>query len=75
MTLDAGLQAVREGKIVVGSIDANGNFSMSASPVAHSFPSEARAECRRLAKLYPGKAFIMLTLEGAELVPHTTISI
>jgi hypothetical protein len=28
---------------------------------------QARAECRRLAKLYPGKTFFFVKLEGAEM--------
>jgi hypothetical protein len=28
---------------------------------------QARAECRRLAKLYPGKTFFFVKMEGAEM--------
>lgn len=68
--------AIRGAQYVIGSIDSNGNFSISTNPVAHDTAIQARAECRRLAGLNPGKLFFFTKLGGAEYVPATqTISI
>ena len=67
--------AVRDRRIVIGSFDVNGTFSVAANPTVQLNSATARAECRRLASTNPGKMFVMLHLVGAELVPTTTISI
>lgn len=69
------LAAIRLQRYVIGSVNQNGDFSIAVSPMPHSLASDARLECKRLAKLNPGKAFIIMSLEGAELVPTTAISI
>lgn len=70
-------EAVRAQRYIVGSYHPGTGISFSAEPVVHSLKSEARAECKRLAKLYPGKTFLIACLEGAEMtVPQpTSISI
>ena len=70
-------EAVRNKRYIVGSYDPTSGISFSCEPVLHPLKSEARAECRRLAKIYPGKTFLFVCLEGAEMtVPQpTTVSI
>lgn len=69
------INCIRDGKYIIVSVGANGDFSMSVSPAAHTNAISARAECQRLAKLNPGKMFTFMKLTGAELVPATTVSI
>ena len=67
-------EAVRNKRYIVGSYDPTSGISFSCEPVLHPLKSEARAECRRLAKLHPGKTFLFVCLEGAEMtVPQPTI--
>jgi hypothetical protein len=69
--------AVRNKQYIVGSYNESGGISFNVAPVLHSLASQARAECKRLAKIYPGKTFLFVCLEGAEMtVPQpTTVSI
>lgn len=69
------LDAVREHKYLVLTSDKEGDMSVAACPVAHTSEDSARKECRRLARISPGKAFIIVELAGAELIPTDTISI
>ena len=69
-TLDKVTSNVRAGNFVVGSFDG-ATFSVSNTPVPHTTSHDARAECARLARLYPGKLFVFLQLKGAELIPST----
>lgn len=74
---DAAHKAVRNKHFIVGSYTPNTGISFSAEPVVHLYRPDARAECRRLAALNPGKTFLFVCLEGAEMtVPKpTSISI
>lgn len=69
------INAIKLGQYLVISVADNGDFSMSASPMPHSSATAARAECKRLAQLNPGKLFTFVKFTGAELVPKNTISI
>lgn len=60
---------VKLGGYLVGSYTPAMGLSFSSSPVVHSSPEDARAECRRLAKLNPGKMYLFVKLSGAEYVP------
>lgn len=70
-------EAVRNKRYIVGSYHPHSGISFSAEPALHNLRADARAECKRLAKLNPGKTFLFVCLEGAEMtVPQpTTISI
>lgn len=63
------LGAVRASQFIVGSFSADKGLSFSANPVFHNSPTTARTECKRLASIYPGKAFIFVKVAGAELIP------
>lgn len=69
------LNAVRSRFFIIASVASNGDFSLSAFPAVHISAAEARIEAKRLAQLSPGKAFVILTLAGAEMVPVSTVSI
>jgi hypothetical protein len=69
------LSAIRSKEFVIASVSVSGDFSMSESPVTHDTVMEARVEAKRLARLSPGKAFVILQLAGAEMVPTNSISI
>lgn len=66
------LDQVRQGGLIVGSIDEDAKVSFSVSPRIHNTATDARTECKRLATAQPGKAFIFVKLAGAELVPQAT---
>ena len=66
------ISAIRSQYFVIGSISANGDFSVSSEPVLHIDATTARAEARRLARIDTGKTFVILKLE---LVPTNSISI
>lgn len=75
ITQSDAINAVRSGMYIIGTFNNTGNFSASQSPVVHSTAGEARIEAKRLAKLSPGIAFVILKLAGAEMVPTNSISI
>jgi hypothetical protein len=74
---DAAHDAVRNKRYIVGSYCPANGISFSDVPVLHPLRSEARAECKRLANLNPGKTFLIACLEGAEMIvpKPTSISI
>lgn len=69
--------AVRNKQYIVGSFHPGTGVSFSNEPTVQYSSMQARAECKRLAKLYPGKTFVFVRLEGAEMtVPQPqTVSI
>lgn len=69
--------AVRNKQYIVGSFHATTGISFSNAPAVQYSPMQARAECKRLAKMYPGKTFVYVQLQGAEMtVPQPqTVSI
>lgn len=69
--------AVRNKQFIIGSFTPNLGVSFSNAATVQYTAAQARAECKRLAKLYPGKTFFYVQLQGAELtVPQpTTVSI
>lgn len=69
------LSAVRAKEYIIASVSVNGDFSIAESPAVHDSGTGVRTEAKRLAKLSPGKAFVILTLAGAEMVPVNTVSI
>lgn len=64
-----GIAAVRSRKFVIASISSDGELSVAANPVLHNAWALAKAECARLAKLNPGKAFVYMQFSGGELAP------
>jgi hypothetical protein len=70
------INAIRNQHYIVGSVSAQGSFSFSATPVVQYTVADARQECKRLANQNPGKLFVFVKLQGAELIPTTpTLSI
>lgn len=69
--------SVRNKQYIIGSYTESGGISFAVTPTIQYSSMQARAECRRLAKQHPGKTFIFVRLEGAELtVPQPqTVSI
>lgn len=69
--------AVRSKQYIIGSYQTGIGLSFSDTPTVQFSESQARAECKRLAKLHPGKTFVFAKLCGAEVaVPQPqTISI
>lgn len=74
-TQESAFNVIKLQGYIIGSIDAQGNVSISNSPKVHLGPHSARTECARLAKINPGKAFFFTKMIGAEMVPNTFISI
>ena len=60
---------VKARKWIVGSLNAEGLFSISASPVRHDSRDSADREAARLASQNPGTAYIVMQLQGGRLVP------
>lgn len=69
-----GIAAVRNRKFIVGSINSDGELSVAANPVLHNTWPLAKAECVRLAKLNPGKAFVYMQFNGGEIAPAMSTS-
>ena len=70
------ISSIQTHQFIVGSQDSLTNHvSFSPNPTIHLTSSAARAECKRLANLLPGKLYFFVELAGAELVPNNTISI
>ena len=67
--LPSAIENTTENNYVVGSFDGT-RFSVSGNPTIHTTHASARAECSRLANATPGKMYIFMQLEGAELVPR-----
>ena len=67
----------RNKQYIVGSYTESAGVSFNIAPTVQYSASQARAECKRLAKLYPGKTFVFVRLEGAEMTvaQPTTVSI
>lgn len=63
------------GNYIIGSVDNFGHISFATNPANHPSAAHARAECKRLAKLTPGKLYLFVKLDGAEMVPANTLSI
>jgi len=68
---------VRNKQFIVGSFQPATGLSFAAIPTVQYSATQARSECKRLAKMYPGKTFVYVQLQGAEMtVPQpTTVSI
>lgn len=60
--------AIKQSGMFIGFVDTAGNFSMASNPTIQLNGTEARAECKRLAKVNPGKLFFIAQLRGAEMV-------
>jgi hypothetical protein len=69
--------AIRNKQFIIGSFSPGTGVSFSYQPTVQYSAMQARAECRRLAKLYPGKTYFYAQLYGAEMtVPQPqTVSI
>lgn len=69
--------AVRNKQYIIGSFQPGVGMSFAEAPTVQYSAMQARAECRRLAKLQPGKTFVYVQLCGAEMtVPQPqTVSI
>ena len=74
-TQQEAIQQVKNGTYIIGSVGANGLVSFSATPSIQYNSQNARAECKRLAAISPGKLFIFVKLSGGEMVPTATVSI
>ena len=59
--------AIRNKQYIIGSFNPVTGTSFNAHPTVQYSMMQARGECRRLAKLYPGKTFFFVKLEGGEM--------
>lgn len=76
VTQDNFINAIKgSNRYIVGSVDSAGTLSFAQNPAYHTSTVDARAECKRLAKQYPGKLYIFVGLQGGEMVPANSISI
>ena len=66
---DLALNDVKNRKFIVGSINSQGDFSISTKPVRHDSLDSAERECDRLSRLSPGTAYIAMQLSGGRLQP------
>lgn len=72
-TQSIAISAIKGSNFIVGSVDATGQFSIAGNPMAQYDAASARAECKRLAKLTPGKLYFFTQFRGAEMVPTTPV--
>lgn len=59
--------AIRNKQYIIGSFNPATGVSFNNAPTVQYSMMQARGECRRLAKLYPGKTFFFVKLEGGEM--------
>jgi len=59
--------AIAARKFIVGSLNADGSLSFSATPVTHVSVNSARVEANRLAAANPGKTFVFVQLAGGSV--------
>jgi hypothetical protein len=59
--------AIRNKQFIIGSFNPATGVSFNTNPTVQYSLMHARGECRRLAKLYPGKTFFFVRLEGGEM--------
>lgn len=59
--------AIRNKQYIIGSFNPATGTSFNTTPTVQYSMMQARSECRRLAKLYPGKTFFFVKLEGGEM--------
>lgn len=59
--------AIRNKQYIIGSFNPATGTSFNTHPTVQYSIMQARGECRRLAKLYPGKTFFFVKLEGGEM--------
>ncbi len=65
--------SIRNNEFIIGSWNPGSGISFTANPTTHYTAAQARAECKRLAKLNPGKTFVFVELSGAEkVIPQPT---
>ena len=55
---------IRNKQFIIGSFNPATGVSFNTNPTVQYSMMQARGECRRLAKLYPGKTFFFVKLEG-----------
>lgn len=69
--------AVRANHYIIGSFHPTMGLSFNSNPTPQYSAAQARAECKRLAKIYPGKTFVYVKLLGAEMIvaQPTSVSI
>lgn len=67
--MENALNQIASRNYIIGTVDANGYFSVSSRPYFHATSAEALKECNRLAALHPGKAFVAMHLAGGSLLP------
>ncbi len=58
---------IRNKQYIVGSFTPGVGISFNTTPTVQYSTMLARSECKRLAKLYPGKTFFFVKLEGGEM--------
>ena len=58
---------IRNKQYIIGSFNPATGVSFNTNPTVQYSTMQARAECRRLAKLHPGKTFFFVRLEGGEM--------
>ena len=70
-------ESVRNKQYIIGTFTPEVGVSFSTAPTVQYSAMQARAECKRLAKMHPGKTFFYVQFQGAEMtVPRpNTISI
>ena len=58
---------VRNKQYIVGSYTESTGISFNCTPTVQYSAAQARAECKRLARMNPGKTFVFVKLEGGEM--------
>jgi hypothetical protein len=58
---------IRNKQYIIGSFHPTTGISFSKAPAVQYSAIQARAECKRLAKLHPGKTFVFVRLDGGEM--------
>ncbi len=70
--LQSAIDNIRARRFIVGSVDKDGNFSISSNPAIHVGLVSANQEADRLSAANPGKVFVPMQLCGGSVASAVT---
>ena len=69
------ITGIKNGMYIVGSVSADGQFSVAIAPQPFANISEARKSAKDLGEMTPGRLYVIMHLAGGEMIPNNSISI
>lgn len=69
------ITGIKNQNYIVGSVSADGQFSVAIAPEPFTTLPEARKSAKELGELTPGRLYVIMGLQGGEMIPNNAISI